>query len=327
MKKFVLSFITVLFCGCTNAFAQIDLLGVDEISPQTEAEQIKTENTKNKAVSSSEKPKEADFFSGFIEDVEAEKAAKAEAKQMLNQKPELLKLRPSQLKEMERNKIEREKLRQKFLDMEQAKMKPEEKMQNILEKYDTAPLGLNWAIPVEKMQEAGYETEAIEREGYPNSYLIKNTAEKNIKGYENVIVTFGENNALWCINAQTTAQEDDETAKETLKLYQKYYDALSEKYGNAKEHFSPYTYETEVTEKDGDEDVVRKIKKENPRGNPKFLQELQTGKAELFATFHNSSIGVTLSVYIDEKGLGQLVLDYKNLPLMQKEKEAFLNNL
>ena len=61
--------------------------------------------------------------------------------------------------------------------------------------------------------------------------------------------------------------------------------------------------------------------------NPKFLKELQTGKAELYATFHNSTIGVTLSVYVDEKELGQLVLDYKNLPLMKKEKEAFINTL
>lgn len=331
MKKIVLILMAFLFCGGTNAFAQIDLFGVEENltenSVQPEDNTSEKETLSDAPATAVDTPKQADVFAEFIEDIEAEKAAKAEAQEMLKQKPELLKLRPSQIKEMENNKIKRERVRQRFLDMEQEKMKPEEKVQNILEKYESAPLGLSWGISAEKMQEVGYELEPVEREGYPNSYVIKNAAEKNAKGYENVITTFGENNVLWCINAQTTAQKDDSAAKETLKLYQKYYDALKEKYGNAKEYFSPYTYETELSEKDGEEEVIRKIKKENPRGNPDFLKELQTGKAELFATFHNNTIGVTLSVYVDEKGLGQLVLDYKNLPLMKKEKEAFINNL
>ena len=200
-------------------------------------------------------------------------------------------------------------------------------VQNIMESYENAPLGLYWAITPEKMQQIGFELEQIEREDYPNSYIVKNYESRGTGGYENVIVSFGENNELWCINAQTSAQKDDPTAKETLKLYNKYFEALSEKYGNPNEHFMPNTYEEEIVEGEGENAVTRIIKQENPRGNQDFLKELQTGKAELYATFHNSNIGVTLSVYIDENGLGQLVLDYKNLPLMKKEKEAFINNL
>lgn len=312
MKK--IFFAVFAFCLAISAkvFAQIDLLGVEETADTAEVQK---------------KLSEADFFSDFIEDVEAEKTAKAEAKQMLKENPKILKLRQSQLKELEKNRLERDKIRQKFLSLEQQKMKPEEKVLNIKESYETAPLGLNWGISTDKMQEIGYELEEFEREDYPNSYLIKNAPEKGLKFYKNVIVSFGENKALWCINAQTPAQKDDSSAHEILKLYKKYFEALEQKYGSANEHFTPYSYEQEISEDDGEEAITRTIKKENPLGNSNFLNELQTGKAELYATFHNNTIGVTLSVYVDENGLAQLVLDYKNLPLMKKEKEAFINNL
>ena len=279
-----------------------------------------TESTKNSVA-------EADFFSEFIEDVEAEKNAQSEAKELLKSNPKIIKLRQSQLKELEKNRIEREKIRQKFLNLEQEKMKPEEKVQNIIDSYEAAPLGLNWAITPEKMREIGYELEEVIREDYPNSYLIKNAAEKSAKGYENVVISFGENNKLWCINAQTLPQKDDNSAHEILKLYDRYFEALEQKYGNANEHFTPFSYEQEITEGEGKEAVVKIVKKENPRGNSDFLNELKTGKAELYATFHNSKVGVTLSVYVDENNMSQLVLDYKNLPLMKKEKESFINNL
>lgn len=345
MKK-ILFILTALALSASSAvFAQFDFMGVEELENQAEdslktsaennvqqteektAQAVveKVENTAENNVEPSA-PKD-DYFSGFIEDIEAEKEAKAQAKQMLNEKPQMIKLRQSQIKEMERNKNEREKVRQKFIMLEQQKMKPEERVQNILESYDSAPLGLNWGISPEKMTSVGYELEAVEREDYPNSFFIKNYAEKNGKGYENVIVSFGENNELWCINAQTPAQKDEPTAKETLKLYDKYFDALKEKYGNPNEHFSPYTYEQEVQQGEGEDAVTNIVKKENPRANPEFLQELKSGKAELYATFHNNIVGVTLSVYVNENSEGQLVLDYKNLPLMKKEKEAFINNL
>jgi hypothetical protein len=267
------------------------------------------------------------YFSGFIEDIEAEKKAKQEAEMRFKDSPKILKLQKSQLKELEKNKTDRDLVRQKFLDLKKERMKPEEKIKNIIETYESAPLGLNWNISPDKMKQIGYELEQVELEDYPNSYIVKNYQQKNNQPYENVIVSFGENNKLWRINAQTSAQKDESTAKETLKLYHKYFEALSEKYGNANEHFSAFSYETKTTEVIDNETVTKTIIKENPKENPDFLNELQTGKAELYATFHNNNVGVTLSVYVNENGLGQVVLDYKNLPLMKKEKETFINNL
>ena len=254
MKKEALILSAAILLAQTKAFAQIDLLGVDEENQTVSEEQIVDISEKETQISQDNNTEEQienqmteenvikadnkvqsspvdDYFAGFIEDVEAEKKAKREAGKMLNERPKIIKLRKSQLKELERNKLEREKLRQKFIAREQEKMKPEEKVQNIMESYENAPLGLYWAITPEKMQQIGFELEQIEREDYPNSYIVKNYESRGTGGYENVIVSFGENNELWCINAQTSAQKDDPTAKETLKLYNKYFEALSEKYG------------------------------------------------------------------------------------------------
>ena len=139
MKK-ILFILTALALSASSAvFAQFDFMGVEELENQTE-DSLKTSAEKT---AEQNMPKD-DYFSGFIEDIEAEKEAKAQAKQMLNEKPQIIKLRQSQLKEMERNKNEREKVRQKFIMLEQERMKPEERAQNILESYDNAPLGLNW---------------------------------------------------------------------------------------------------------------------------------------------------------------------------------------
>ncbi len=326
MKKILFILFSLIILIPTVVSAQVNLLGTDNNQTGITKKWNKNNSKKEKNIEENTPLKDT-YFSGFIEDIEAEKKAKEKARIMLKSDPKIIKLRKSQLNELEKNKAEREKIRQKFIDLEKEKMKPEEKIKSIVETFETAPLGLMWAISPDKMQQVGYEIESIDLEDYPNSFIIKNYQHKHNQNYENVIISFGENNQLWRINAQTSAQKDEPTAKETLKLYNKYYEALAEKYGNANEYFSPYTYEEEITEGEGKEAITRIIKKENPRGNPNFLKELQTGKADLYATFHDNNIGVTLSVYINEDNEGLLILDYKNLQLMKKEKESFINIL
>ena len=67
-----------------------------------------------------------------------------------------------------------------------------------------------------------------------------------------------------------------------LKLYRKYYKLLNQKYGNAKEFFTPKITVIEKTVKDqfGREQIeTTKIKE--PLGGKNFLAELQSGEAEI----------------------------------------------
>ena len=163
MKKILFILFSLAIVSPSVVYAQIDLLGVE--NSQQDSVKKWQKNTKKKETNmEADKPLEDTYFSGFIEDIEAEKKAKEKARIMLKSDPKIIKLRKSQLNELEKNKVEREKIRQKFIDLEKEKMKPEEKIKSIIETYENAPLGLMWTISPDKMRQIGYEIEEIELE-------------------------------------------------------------------------------------------------------------------------------------------------------------------
>ena len=180
-----------------------------------------------------------------------------------------------------------------------------------------APFDLTWGASIDEMKAAGIELEPAAREGYQNVYFAKNLPQKN-NTFPNVTVIFGAQNKLWCVYAESKAQKDDAQASQILALYHKYYDALKQKYGNAEEHFSPYEYEEKQKDDSGKTVTVTK---QNTIGGENFLQELKEDKTALYATFQNEQIGVMLSVAADKDGQTFLILDYKNLPLLNQEKD------
>lgn len=186
-----------------------------------------------------------------------------------------------------------------------------------------APFDLTWGASIDEMKAAGIELEPAAREGYQNVYFAKNLPQKN-NTFPNVTVIFGAQNKLWCIYAESKAQKDDAQASQILALYHKYYDALKQKYGNAEEHFSPYEYEEKQKDDSGKTITVTK---QNSIGGENFLQELKEDKTALYATFQNEQIGVMLSVAADKDGQTFLILDYKNLPLLNQEKDNKIDTI
>ena len=187
--------------------------------------------------------------------------------------------------------------------------------------FAKAPFDLLWGAPLEYMQHhLGWQLDAAEREGYENVYQMHHHDYPQ-KSFNSVAAVFGKNNKLWCIFAEGMPLDDDAAASVVLQLFDKYYGALAQKYGNAEVHFEPYTYEIEQQVMQNGRPVMQIVQMQNPLGGENFLQELQEGKATLYATFHNDEIGVTLGIYVDENAKSHLLLDYKNLPLMEKEEE------
>lgn len=186
-----------------------------------------------------------------------------------------------------------------------------------------APFDLTWGASIDEMKAAGIELEPAAREGYQNVYFAKNLPQKN-NTFPSVTVIFGAQNKLWCVYAESKAQKDDAQASQILALYHKYYDALKQKYGNAEEHFSPCEYEEK--QKDDSGKIVT-VTKQNTIGGENFLQELKEDKTALYATFQNEQIGVMLSVAADKDGQTFLILDYKNLPLLNQEKDNKIDEI
>lgn len=194
--------------------------------------------------------------------------------------------------------------------------------------FAQAPFNLLWGASLEYMQHhLGWQVQKAEREGYDNVYQMQHHDYPQ-NNFTNVAAAFGKNNKLWCIFAQGQPLDDDATASVILQLFDKYYEALEKKYGNAEVHFEPYTYQVEQPlEQNGrpvlqnGRPVAQVVQMQNPLGGETFLQELQEGKANLYATFYNDEIGVTLGIFVDENAKSHLLLDYKNLPLLEKEEE------
>lgn len=254
--------------------------------------------------------------------------AKDAARDLLQQKPTILNLRKNDLKSLkqleERTREIRSKTEKIAQEKEEAEETEEDRIKKLKAKYQSAPFGLYWAASQENIKKFGFELLPAERKDYKNVFQVANPQQKN-NTFAYIIAIFGMQDKLWCVYAQGIPQEDDAKATKVLALYHRYFEALSAKYGNAEEHFEPYTYEERLIKGEGEKKKVITVTKQNPLGGDNFLQELQEGKAVLYATFQNDKIGVTLGVSVDGDGKSYISVDYKDFALMDSEQQTILN--
>ncbi len=254
--------------------------------------------------------------------------AKDAARDLLQQKPTILNLRKNDLKSLKQLEEKTREIRSKTekiaQEKEEAEETEEDRIKKLKAKYQSAPFGLYWAASQENIKKFGFELLPAERKDYKNVFQVVNPQQKN-NTFAYIIAIFGMQNKLWCVYAQGIPQEDDAKATKVLALYHRYFEALSAKYGNAEEHFEPYTYEERLIKGEGEKKKVITVTKQNPLGGDNFLQELQEGKAVLYATFQNDKIGVTLGVSVDGDGKSYISVDYKDFALMDSEQQTILN--
>lgn len=185
----------------------------------------------------------------------------------------------------------------------------------------SAPFGLTWGASKQELEATHPILEKAERDGYQNVWRLSSNAQS--ASFAEVVLIFGTQDKLWCIYAESKPQPDDAHASKILALYHKYYDALSKKYGHAEETFVPAENQTEKTDKDGKTETVLTY---GTLGDENFLADLEAEKTSLYATFYDDEIGATLSIAA-QNNQTYLVLDYKNLPLMNAEKKQKINSL
>lgn len=301
-----------------------------------------------------------DFIDEYIADIETGKEAKSTARKILEQKPVILKLRQNQLKSLE----EMEKFHNKKQTNEQKALTPEEstqtsadtqtsagntqKLSESEEKTETvneaaaeeeyqqlskqlqpAPLGLFWGADRAEIQALGFKLKPAERKDYKNVYLVLNGKQKN-QTFRLISAIFGDNDKLWCIYAESNLLDDTPEATKVMELYRKYYKALEQKYGNAQEYFTPYRDEELLitgTSAQNAKDGTAAEPATHEIGNSNFLKELQEGKAVLYATFGDDTIGATLGVSVDGDFKSYISLDYKNYELQKKEQDAAFDSI
>lgn len=193
--------------------------------------------------------------------------------------------------------------------------------------YGEAPFGLSWGATYDQIKALGVQMQKVTREDSVNDFMITQLP-KPLSDFRQVIISFGENNSLWRINAYGDLIDDDASASKVLRLYRKYYKLLEQKYGNAQEFFTPQIITVEKTVKDEyGKDKIEIEKISEPMGGPNFLDALQSGEAVLYATFENQEVGAALAVNVDGEKKSYIVIDYTNLRIFRKREETALDAL
>lgn len=191
---------------------------------------------------------------------------------------------------------------------------------------EAAPFGLLWKASIEATKNLGVILNPIEEKDYVNSFAATHLP-KDPKGFRDIYLTFGEENELWRIIAYGDFINDTPDASKVLKEYNKYVRLLTRKYGNAKEFFTPATKTVEKTVKIDYRDTIQKVEVPQPKGNPEFLSQLQSGQAQLYSTFEGNNIGAALAINVDGDGKSYIIIDYKNLKILKEREEEALDIL
>ena len=186
-----------------------------------------------------------------------------------------------------------------------------------------APFGLIWGSSVEETQKQGILLSPILEKDYPNSFSTSKLP-KALDDFSRVDVSYGSDDKLWRIIAYGSFLDDDASASKVMRLYKIYSSLLNKKYGNKEEFFTPAQIEEISKNAQGKEISTLK---DAPLGNKNFLSQLQNGSAVLYSTFHNKEVGAAIAVNVDGDGKSYIVIDYKNLMILNAQEKETLDAL
>lgn len=216
------------------------------------------------------------------------------------------------------------------LDRRLLNLKFKQKKQEIEEPdvvFDIAPFGLLWLAPKKEIEKLNVTLRPKPIKDAPNCFATKHLP-KPVSAFENVLICFGKNDALWRIVAYGVPTDDNEKASKGLEEYQKFYDIFKDKYGNDQEFYTAavVNIDEEVALKDGSTSHVIK-QRFVEKGDDDFKQKLMNGESILYATFHNLLVEVTLVLTANGDGQTFIVVDYQNLRKTSIEQQQMLDAL
>lgn len=234
---------------------------------------------------------------------ESAAAAVNSARNLLNQKP--IKLRQKTFPKLKSKEITKN-----FAQTSNAEVKD-------------APFGLLWGANITDTRNQGVQLSAVDMKDYINSFLATRLP-KPIAFFDRIYVVYGKENELYRILAYSQLIDDDASASKALQYYNTYSELLNKKYGNKEEDFTPATISKTIKNSKGQDETVEETA---PIGNPAFLSQLQAGTAVLYSTYYNADVAAALSIGVDGDKKSYIVIDYKNLKVLEKQEAKTLDAL
>jgi hypothetical protein len=194
--------------------------------------------------------------------------------------------------------------------------------QNLTEAKD-APFGLLWGSSIADTRRQGVQLSVVEMKDYLNSFLATRLP-KPINFFERIYVVYGKEDKLYRILAYSRLLDDDASASKALSAYQNYSDLLNKKYGHQEDDITLATVTKMIKNAQGREEEVEE---QAPIGNPNFLQQLESGEAVIFSTYYNDEVAAALSIGVDGDKKSYIVVDYKNLKILEEQEAKTLDAL
>ena len=247
-------------------------------------------------------PAETQSETGPQNNKQAEIDAVSSARSLLNQKPV--------------------KLRQKNFPKMKTKAISSSAPKTAAETKD-APFGLLWGADIAETRNQGIQLSATEMKDSVNSFLATRLP-KPIALFDRIYVVYGKEDELYRILAYSRLIDDDSSASKALQQYKTFSELLNKKYGNKEEDFTPAVISKTIKNAKGQDETVEE---KAPVGNPDFLEQLMNGTAVLFSTYYNQDVAAALSIGVDGDKKSYIVIDYKNLRVLEKQEAKTLDAL
>jgi hypothetical protein len=192
-----------------------------------------------------------------------------------------------------------------------------------IEKLSEAPFGMFWGASQAETRSQGVILTPITIKDYDNSFSAT-SLPKPLEFFNRISVVFGKDDELYRILSYSKPITDNPSAQKTLDEYNKYSNLLEKKYGNKQVFFTPATIKKTIKNQKNQDEVVEE---EAPLGNPDFLNQLLSGDAVLYSTYHNQNVAAALSISVDGEKKSYIVIDYKNLKVIKKQEDTTLDAL
>lgn len=186
-----------------------------------------------------------------------------------------------------------------------------------------APFGLLWGASIADTRNQGVQLSTADMKDYVNSFLATRLP-KPIAFFDRVYIVYGKEDELYRVLAYSRLIDDDASASKVLGYYNTYSELLNKKYGNKEQDFTPAMINKTVKNAKGQDEIVQEAA---PIGNQDFLAQLQSGDAVLFSTYYNKDVAAALSIGVDGDEKSYIVIDYKNLQILEKQEAKTLDAL
>lgn len=186
-----------------------------------------------------------------------------------------------------------------------------------------APFGLLWGASIADTRNQGVQLSTADMKDYVNSFLATRLP-KPIAFFDRVYIVYGKEDELYRVLAYSRLIDDDASASKVLGYYNTYSELLNKKYGNKEQDFTPAMINKTVKNTKGQDEIVQEAA---PIGNQDFLAQLQSGDAVLFSTYYNKDVAAALSIGVDGDEKSYIVIDYKNLQILEKQEAKTLDAL